>query len=320
MPESQSAPERSLPPSDQDADGGVPADGRFEESSEAALIPVREALTGFIKLLNVLISACGEGSWTSAELTRGIDVPPPCNTVVALLLQAQGASSDTLLVLSRRGALKARDCFAVVRSVVELAVNTCYIIALGPAAAERALRHAKQKQFRNLTRSSTFGSTKIEVHGPTLKGTVPAELESAVVEFTSARGREKPWIDLSVDQRILRVEELRPRAAQALHWAGFGVYGMASEVLHGSLYSVSEFFGVPHTRTGDQVRRHVAGELELVLVSASAAALAVIEAFDAAYGFPEMQTLANEFWSEMVAKPSRTLGEGDDQTSRHSSD
>ena len=127
---------------------------------------------------------------------------PSIQRVLIPMLQALGSSSHTISMLSEKPGLQTRDCFSVSRSVVELAVNICYILASGEEAAERAERHAKQKFFRDLERESTIGGQTIRLKfGGQGKLEMPSDILEMISEFTARSGREMGWTDLSVDAR-----------------------------------------------------------------------------------------------------------------------
>lgn len=123
----------------------------------------------------------------SAELET-TPIPNGVLDVVPLLRPAMGSS----LRLSDPPGLQIRDCFAISRSVVELAVNICYIMAEGPDAAERALRHAPQTSVRDLTRESTVGGQTIGLafSGQQDFSRMPG-IEKELQEFVSRKRRER---------------------------------------------------------------------------------------------------------------------------------
>jgi hypothetical protein len=119
----------------------------------------REILTGFIAIVEGLIAVV-VGHESAASIREETDpLPEPSVPVLALLLQAAGSSAHTLSRLSDLPGLHTRDCYSIARSVVEVAANICYIIAEGPAAAELAMRHARQKSYRDLERESKIGDS-----------------------------------------------------------------------------------------------------------------------------------------------------------------
>lgn len=179
-------------------------------------------------------------------MTEGFAGRPAMQRVLPLMLQALGSSSNTLLRLSDEPGLQSRDCFSICRSIVELAVNLCYICAEGEAVAERAERHAQQKTLRDQNRTSRIGDQEIRLYFQAMEVIeAPEELKESLVEFTSRSGREKGWTDLSIDSRCERVGlVLGPKILTPLHWARFAVYRHSSEILHGTFFGVCFFTGL----------------------------------------------------------------------------
>ena len=118
----------------------------------------RRVLTGMIRLIDGTIAGTLSHSEAPPALAEGFSRRPATQRVFPAMLQALGSSSNTLLRLSDEPGLHSRDCFSVCRSIVELAVNVCYICADGETAAERAEKHAQQKAVRDLDRASQCGS------------------------------------------------------------------------------------------------------------------------------------------------------------------
>ena len=110
---------------------------------------LRTIIEHSIRLVDGLIAATMEHESIKSIRTENTPIPDLVAQVLPLMLQALGSSSYTLTRLSGTSGLHTRDCYSIARSVVEIAVNICYILAEGPNAAERAIRHARQKsQYR----------------------------------------------------------------------------------------------------------------------------------------------------------------------------
>lgn len=170
--------------------------------------------------------------------------------VSGTILYMAAISANSLLTLTEEANLSVRDCFPIARSIVESAINAAFILAKGPEAADRAIRHARQKSYRDLARSWNVGNTAIEMRWT---GEVPpderAELEALVAEFTDARGREMDWSDESLRQKLVVIEEnFSSDAALLLNGAAFLIYRVASEVTHGSYFGALFFWGMTRPR------------------------------------------------------------------------
>ncbi len=231
---------------------------------------------------------------SAATLRAGANVPEPLiATCLVPLLHALGSSTNTITKLAQPG-LATRDCYSIARSVLECAVNLCYIMATGVTAAERAHSHAAQKAHRDLHRESQIAATTFRVAS---SGTLPIETEQRMqelrTEFEWSNGREKSWIDLSIDQRIDAVYSRFGRPiGDRLHVARFALYRHSSEILHGTLFGAHFFLGLSTTtaRGAAEVTDNIAWTHMTVQASLFQAIAGVVEAFDAAYGFPEAKT------------------------------
>ena len=248
----------------------------------------RLGLREHTRLLDALIAVL-TGHESAGQLRSEVSsVAGSVAIVVAPMIQATGSSSDTLDFLSKAPGLQTRDCYSIARSIVEIAVNICFIIAEGEVAAERAARHARQKSWRDLNRESVIGDSIIrlfydEAPDPSTR------LRQEIDEFTAQSGREKSWIDLSVDERIARIgQKLGQSIVTSLHWARFAVYRHSSEILHGTFFGVLYFFGqtIPgRAGSSRESREFVAQQNLMIILSCVLAQSAIVESFHAAYGF-----------------------------------
>ena len=206
--------------------------------------------------------------------------------VVLTMIHMVGISGHSVLKLTEEVALQVRDAYPVARSVVETVANILFIMAGGRTAAERAMRHAEQKAFRDLDRRFEIGGMTITAGW---SGTVEAaerqRLEGLAAEFTSGKGREKDWTDESLRQRLDAVTSAFPAAATTLlNAAVFNIYRHSSEVLHGSYFSAVHYWGLTspgRTRpaTTDDLRAVIIDHQFSVLMSVVFAYAALIECF-----------------------------------------
>jgi hypothetical protein len=244
-----------------------------------------------IRLVDTLIAVMiGQGP-TEALREESAPIPDQVAGAVPLMLQAAGSSSNTIAQLSDAPGLQTRDCYSIARSVVEIAVNICYIFAEGAAAAELAQRHARQKAYRDLVRESKIGDSRIrlECAGRPAASSIEG-MEAQIAEFTAKGGREKGWMDASIDDRIEAVgKRFGGSVLSRLHFARFMVYRHSSEVLHGTLFSAIYFFGATtptgEPRTLEQTTDFIGQQHMMILLATIFALLAVVEVFHRAYGF-----------------------------------
>lgn len=228
------------------------------------------------------------------------EIPAAVERVLPLMLQALGSSSHTLVQLSDAPGLQTRDCYSIVRSVVELAVNICFIIARGEDAANRALRHTRQKAYRDLERRSRIGISEI---GVSFLGRPDVSeidgLDQDLAEFSFKSGQEKPlWIDDSIDRRIEIVgEELGEPALSDLHHARFMIYRHSSEVLHGTHFGVHHCFGLTVPRERNDPFRYMGDNHMVILLASNSAISAVANAFHTRFGFSPGEKMSRDLWT-----------------------
>ena len=266
---------------------------------------LRETLSERILIATELLAVMIGHPAGSARLET-TPIPKEVLAVIPLLIQAMGSSSSTILRLSDPPGLQTRDCFAISRSVVELAVNICYIMAKGPEAADRAIRHARQKSVRDLTRESTVcGQTISLAFSGQLDFSRMPGIEKELQEFVSRKGREKSWVDENIDQRIETAGQLNERVLSALHFARLMIYRHSSEVLHGSLFGTHYLFGLTTPagapESSSELAIHLGEQTMMILMAVGLAHQAVADAFHVCYGFRSAKHRSDEL--------TRSLGE-----------
>jgi hypothetical protein len=170
--------------------------------------------------------------------------------VLACLIPAAMASALSLRKLSEDISLQNRDCFSISRSIVEIAINSCYLLASEQSVADKARRHALQRTYRELMREETFGELQISLkfQGVPSPSEIPG-LEAALIEFTSKRGHELNWTNLSVKERLAVIKKRFGNTVHALLSAAyFGIYSNSSEILHGTFYGSMFFLALTQPR------------------------------------------------------------------------
>ncbi len=164
--------------------------------------------------------------------------------VPLLMLQAVGVSIHSVLALTQRRDMAIRDCFGITRSAVETAVNAAYIAVGGESMAEQAVRHMRQKRWRDLSREAHIGGWRLSVSRDV--GLTPDDLPGlpeALEEYTNKKGREvRDWTAATIEQRIDLVSERCKRAGLCFGAAVFAIYRPSSELLHGTYYGVNYFW------------------------------------------------------------------------------
>lgn len=125
------------------------------------------------------------------------------------------------------------------RAVLEGTINALYILAAGSEASRKALRHAMQKSYRDITHIRNFQEEYLHENGPVLAALEPNDtLKEMIEEFSTKRGKELPyWTPESLHGRIDVVEsEIGAQSAAMLRIAISAIYRHSSELLHGTLY------------------------------------------------------------------------------------
>jgi hypothetical protein len=170
--------------------------------------------------------------------------PNDFDRVTIWMLQAMGVSAHSILKLTETVDMSIRDCFGIARSAAETAVNVSYIAAGGSELSDRAMRHLRQKRWRDLKRIAQMGDQRIVVkrHLPAQVTDFPG-LQEAIDEFTNRNGQEvREWTPDNIQKRISLVGTKSKLAAEALSGAIFTIYRPSSELLHGSFYGVNYFW------------------------------------------------------------------------------
>lgn len=164
--------------------------------------------------------------------------------VPLLMLQAVGVSVHSVLKLTHERDMGIRDSFGIVRAAVETAINAAFIAVSGEHTAEKAIRHMRQKRWRDLRRHGRVGDLRI-----TASRAVDLEvddlpgLREALDEYTNKRGEEvRDWTPDSLQKRITTISDFHRRAGMSLGIAHFAIYRPASELLHGTYYGVNLFW------------------------------------------------------------------------------
>ncbi|MHA6724206.1 DUF5677 domain-containing protein [Sphingomonas sp. RS2018] len=222
------------------------------------------------------------------------------------MLQAVGVSVHSVLALTRERDMAIRDGFGIARSAVETAINAAFITVEGNALAEKAIRHMRQKRWRDLDREARIGDLQIAMSrdvGMQIED-FPG-LDEALDEFTRRkRGTEvREWTEVSLEDRIASITAKSRRGGIGLGSAFFGIYRPASELLHGSYYGVNYFWqGSRDTPARDRtafeylwVMEHFALLLGCVFMGVAGAVDTIAEV----HGLPEHAARQNQLSQQL---------------------
>lgn len=266
-------------------------EGAISPELSECIQQLRGLLDRRIRLIDAVIAVILRHPSATSLRDESPFVPEEVSGVLLAMLQSLGSSSATIVRLSDQPGLVTRDCYSIARSIVELAVNVCFLLTDGPTLADRAIRHANQKSYQDLCRESTVGNSRIRLDFP---GRVDLaqfpHLQAQIAEFTSRAGREKGWVDSSIDERTAVVgARFGEDVLSQLHFARFMIYRHSSEIVHGTYFGCAYFLGLtsPKVATNiDEFVEQVGQQHMMVLMACGFAIASVLEVIHAAYRFP----------------------------------
>lgn len=268
----------------------------------------RQVLTEYMRLIDLMISGGMGHPSAPPDLSKGFSKHKWARPMIPAMMQAMGSSTATIARLSDDPGLQTRDCYSICRSIVELAINICYICAKGEEAVNRAQRHAMQKSYRDLNRKSNIGDRNISFQfGNMDEIEMPQELQDAIDEFTSQRGREKGWTDLSVDDRCKAVGSVfGDDVLTPLHLARFAIYRHSSEILHGTFFSVMFFAGQTepnHPKNPNEWIETIASRHIMILLTTIGSIDAVVNAISIITGVDELKAISKSLFDPIRKSP-----------------
>ena len=166
-----------------------------------------------------------------------------CVPVLSFMVSGIYDSCGTLWHLVPNG--RFRDAFVTGRTIFLTVLNACFICAQGKRSAERALRHAKQKAYRDMNRELRINDLSV-VLACSDRAPINADLDAAIREFTDRRGQEvKQWTPESVNRQIEIIEnKYGKRVGALLILAMLSTYRHASEIAHGTLFGTLWTYGL----------------------------------------------------------------------------
>lgn len=237
------------------------------------------------------------------------EVEPEVATTVGMISQTAGSSCQTVSKFRQPG-YETRDCFIIARSIVESMINCCFILAAGPKAASKAIRHARQKAYRDLSRDSEIATSRIKLSRLTVP---PADaipgLEGDLKEFSHRSGAEnRNWTTESVDERIWTAgETFGSEVLTNLHIARFAIYRHSSEIIHGTFFGSAfwaGFLSKNSTPKSDEDFSRIVGEWHwLLLFGTFLSVHAFLIAFDSRYGLDQLSEQANALLKSVKENP-----------------
>lgn len=236
---------------------------------------------------------------------------PEVFRVILTMIHMAGISGHSMLKLTEEVDLGVRDAFPLARGIIEGVINICLIMAEGPDSASRAARHAEVKAYRDLKRESNIGDMTITLsHTDQLPSAEIARLDAMLPEFTTKRGRERNWTDLTILRRLEVISKTFPNSTLvSLNASTFNIYRHASEIIHGSYFSAAYFWGLTLPGRGapkdsDEFRLTLVNHQFSVLMSTIFAYAGLVECFANYVKIPELLTQTNEQLDRLRTLPS----------------
>lgn len=230
--------------------------------------------------------------------------------VTLTMIHVTGVSAHSILKLTEEIGLQARDGYPIARSIIEAVINIGFIMAEGDSAAELADRHAKQKAFRDLKRTSSVAGHTVTVGwSGKLSPEDEAHLASTATEFTTKAGRERRyWTDKSLENRLEVIAgRFGHRVMTMLHPAMLMIYRHASEIVHGTYFSALFFWGVTRPgqkpATADGLRVIMGNHQLAVLLGVILANTALLDCAGQYFGFTDLNKGADELVRQLEALP-----------------
>lgn len=165
-----------------------------------------------------------------------IDYSHKETSVLISLILSLGSSVETIKSISELSSMRYKDALPISRSVIECCINVSYILSVGSDATENAIDHAITKGYRKLDASAGTGKHKISVKS-SRQIEVDETLNEKLIKFSTKKGYQKDWTELSVPKRIAKIESaFGHKHATTLNGAYLMTYSDASEVVHGSYF------------------------------------------------------------------------------------
>lgn len=191
-----------------------------------------------------------------------------------MLTQAVGVSLHSLSVLLDKSFMGARDAFGISRSVCEAAVNAAHLLS-EPDAAARATAYSIQRFYRDTRREVSLAGYTLSVSPAYEVDLAGIEgLEQALAAYTRPSGTEiREWSGRSLDEKIEQLTLRDSAAGRSFALSRLLIYGISSEVLHGSPYGVMYFWtalGDLPGNSADASRKMMIHYLTSILASALA--------------------------------------------------
>lgn len=252
---------------------------RAHMSLSKHLLPELRQVAEEQKQLLLLALALGSGSTVEhrgVQLSYQLgDLQRRTSTVLAM---AAGQSIETLISNSDLRGLPVRDMYPVARSAVETFINASFLLAEDEAVSQRALDHVPFAYWRHLHRRVGAGKYTLEMRSQHMHA---GDAKHLFPQF-AGKGKPSTWTSLDVPSRIDRVGKLAgDHVAARLLVAYAMTFSLSSEIVHGSLFGASYFFGLHLKNAADveSFRAKTEEQIEDILIAVLHARAGFLAAF-----------------------------------------
>jgi hypothetical protein len=258
-----------------------------------SLFVLEKLLDSQIKLLNLAIFLIDKKSIEVEGECISIEYEHNDTSVLISLMLSAGGSIETIKAISSLSHLRFSDSLPIARAVVEGFINATYVLAVGKDAVDNAIAHAVAKSHKDLDKLSGKGAHKISVK-QNREIIFGESVQKQIKDFTHKKGFIKNWTDLSVPQRIIKIDEAFGNLrAMELNGAYFMVYSDASEVIHcsyyGSLLSSGRTFFNNSPKNIEELTKAHEVHIESAYLSSILALSGFLYSFSKYFGFKTLQ-------------------------------
>ncbi|GAB5522867.1 MAG: hypothetical protein Roseis2KO_07390 [Roseivirga sp.] len=153
-------------------------------------------------------------------------------------------SCQSILILTPH--YQVRDIYLTCRTIFELTLNIGYIASSGIESLSKAQRHMQQKAYRDLQRELNIESIGLVTKSLGLENfEVSSSLQQSLEEFTTKKGFEiRSWTGENVFKKIEVISDrYGDKVRDMLKIGLFNIYRHASEIAHGTLFSLFYIIG-----------------------------------------------------------------------------
>lgn len=222
----------------------------------------------------------------------------PKRRTSTLLAMAAGQSMNTVLRMAKLRGIPVRDAYPVARSAIETFVNAAYLLSETDEVSERAIRHVDYATWKHHNRRVGSGKYSLEVSSD------PNAKQTLATKFAEFEGKGMgTWSALDVPSRIRRVGELSGNRAGSRLLAAYAlIYGLSSEVIHGSPFGVSYFYTgrLSGNATTEDFQESTARQLEEILIAVLHAACGYIAAFSEAQNLAALSAAEQKIFDRLL--------------------